>query len=82
MSQRTDLHRALGRAVSEARAECGLSQDDLALEAGISRGWMGKIERGTGNASLVVLAKLPPVLGTSLAILFARAEQLLAEGAE
>jgi transcriptional regulator with XRE-family HTH domain len=80
--QRVELHSALGQAVSEARAELGLSQDALALECGISRGWMGKIERGTANASLLILAKLPPVLGIGLADLFARAEQLVADSRE
>jgi transcriptional regulator with XRE-family HTH domain len=82
VSQPTDVHRALGQAVREARAGSGLSQDGLALEAGISRSWMGKIERGAGNASLDMLAKLPPVLGLSLATLFARAEQLVSDDPE
>jgi XRE family transcriptional regulator, regulator of sulfur utilization len=77
MSQRMNLPAAFGAAVKEVRLQRGFTQESLGLEAGISRRWMGEIERGTGNASLLVLAKLPPTLGIGLAALFTRAEQLV-----
>jgi transcriptional regulator with XRE-family HTH domain len=41
----------------------GLSQDDLAAEAGISRGYLAQIELGTTfNASLKIIGKLAQAL--------------------
>ena len=40
----------------------GLSQDDLAYEAQISRSYLSQIEKGTHYASLKVVGKLADVL--------------------
>ena len=41
-----------GQNIKRFRLALGLSQEDLALKAGIERSYMGKIERGEGNPSL------------------------------
>jgi transcriptional regulator with XRE-family HTH domain len=44
-------YRALGRAVREARARRGLSQEELGFMAGLHRNYVGAIERGEINPS-------------------------------
>ena len=56
----------------KARAKVGLSQEALALHAGINRSYVGQIERGTGNPSLLVLVKLAATLQLDVADLIKR----------
>ena len=44
---------ALGHAIKELRLDLGLSQETLAFEAGIDRSYIGGIERGEHNLSLI-----------------------------
>ena len=44
----------------------GLSQEKLALQAGIDRTLVSKIERGLGNPTLVVLDKVSSILGVGI----------------
>ena len=62
----------LSRAVRIARGRTGLSQEALALQAGINRSYVGQIERGVGNPSLRVLVKLAETLGLDVAELLAQ----------
>lgn len=54
----TQEHRALGRAVREARARRALSQEELGFRAGLHRNYIGAIERGTINPTLRTLLSL------------------------
>lgn len=49
---------AIGKTVRELRTEAGLSQEALAHEAGIDRSYMGGIERGEHNLTLISLVKI------------------------
>lgn len=64
---------ALGEAVRHFRAEAGLSQEALALEAEIDRSYLGGIERGEHNVALMNLVKLADALGISVARLIQHA---------
>ncbi|MFP4495177.1 MAG: helix-turn-helix domain-containing protein [Halochromatium sp.] len=44
------------------RANAGLNQGELATKAGISKAYIGKIERGDGNITLNVLSALAKAL--------------------
>ena len=55
--------RRLSRAVKAARRRADLSQEALALQAGINRSYVGQIERGVGNPSLRVIVRLADTLG-------------------
>jgi transcriptional regulator with XRE-family HTH domain len=58
------LCRAFGRRVREARLECGLSQEQLANLTGLHRTYVGSVERGERNPSLVNIARLACALRT------------------
>ena len=60
--QFTALQKRLGLRVRELRKSLGLSQEALALEAGIDRTYVSQIERGIANASLLALYKLSKTL--------------------
>ncbi|WP_259186653.1 helix-turn-helix domain-containing protein [Rhizobium sp. BK176] len=48
----------------------GISQDDLALSAGIERSYAGHLERGTKNPTIVTLEKIAGALSCELLELF------------
>jgi len=54
---------ALGLAIRELRSEQGLSQEGLAHEIGLDRSYVGGIERGEHNLTLMNLLKIAERLG-------------------
>jgi transcriptional regulator with XRE-family HTH domain len=63
----------LGKALAARRHERGLSQEQLSLETGVHRNYIGGIERGERNPSVVAVAKLAAALDMSLSELFRQA---------
>ncbi len=63
--------RRLSKNVRLLRLKTGLSQERLALEAGVDRTYVSQIERNTGNPSLLVLSKLATVLKVDIGELLA-----------
>lgn len=57
-----DLVKILGRNVRDWRKRQGLSQEELALETGMKRGYVSDIERGTRNPSVKALGRLAAAL--------------------
>jgi transcriptional regulator with XRE-family HTH domain len=53
------------------RNDRGWSQEELADRAGLHRNYIGSVERGEQNLSLVNIERLSATLGISLAKLFA-----------
>jgi transcriptional regulator with XRE-family HTH domain len=54
-------HRLLvdfGARVRELRVHAGLSQEALALQAGLDRSYVGQVERGERNITLINIHKL------------------------
>jgi transcriptional regulator with XRE-family HTH domain len=68
---------AFGKAVSELRAERGLSQEDAALASGIDRAYFGHIERATKSPTLKTVWKIAEALKVKPSELLRRAEKLL-----
>jgi len=61
-----DINISLGRRILALRTARGLSQDKLAEKAGISVKHLGKIERGTVNASVKCLTNIAKALNLPL----------------
>ena len=66
---------AFGVAVRRLRRERGWSQEECADRAGVHRTYMGAIERGEQNLSLVSIARVAAGLGISLSALMAEVER-------
>lgn len=75
----SDWHRALGDALRETRNARGLSQEQLGLEAGIHRNYVGGIERGQRTPTVECIVELARELKVGMADLFVRAGELVAE---
>ncbi len=53
---------ALGDAIRRARTEAGVSQEALAVDADIDRSYMGGIERGEQNLTVMNIVKIASAL--------------------
>ncbi|MDR1312036.1 MAG: helix-turn-helix domain-containing protein [Burkholderiaceae bacterium] len=62
--------RSLGKTVRAVRAQKQLSQEALAHGAGLDRSYMGGIERGEHNVTVLNLLKIAEHLGISASELF------------
>lgn len=71
-----EFKQALGKLIFELRKERGLSQEKLALEAGVDRTRMGEIERGEANPTIDTLGKIAEALGQTLGSLIVQAEEI------
>ncbi len=60
---------SFGQAIKQARAEAGVSQEQLAHLAGIDRSYMSSIERGEQNVGLISMHRVAQALGLPLAVL-------------
>ena len=63
----------IGQMVRQLREKHGLSQEDLALAARISSGYLSKLERGLAQPSAAVLQRLAGALAVPLADLYTAA---------
>lgn len=74
-----DLDTAFGQTLRELRKERGLSQEALALEAGIERNYVSLLERGMNSASMRITFKLCAVLSIAPSTFVKRIEAQLRE---
>lgn len=65
---------AFGEILRELRTARGLSQEALALEAGLQRNYVSLLERGKNSASIKTLFKLSPILNVSVAMMMSQVE--------
>ncbi|WP_347709851.1 helix-turn-helix domain-containing protein [Halomonas gemina] len=65
---------AFGKRVRELRKNKGLSQDGFAVLSGIDRSYMGQVERGEKNVTLIKIYQLSEALGVEVADLFPRVD--------
>ena len=56
----------LGSTIREQRVQSGLSQEVLAFESGLDRTYVGSVERGERNISIINLQKIAKALKTSM----------------
>jgi transcriptional regulator with XRE-family HTH domain len=57
---------ALGEAIRRVRRKQEISQEKLALMAGVDRSYVGRVERGDNNVAVLTLLKLAQALDVSL----------------
>ena len=67
-----DLREVFATNLRRCRNARGLSQDDLAYEAGVSRSYLSQLEKGVFYASLKIIGKLADALGVEPAELLKR----------
>lgn len=77
--ERSLEHRALGRAMLEARARRGFSQEDAAFSTGIHRNQWGALERGDGNPTFATLMRIAAGVDLPLSEVVALYERQVAE---
>jgi transcriptional regulator with XRE-family HTH domain len=70
---------ALGRAVRLRREELGLSQEEVALEAGLESSWISHIESGRQNPSFGTIDRIARVLDLAVWELVKRADEIETE---
>jgi transcriptional regulator with XRE-family HTH domain len=58
---------ALGDAIREIRTSKGMSQEKLALLAGVDRSYFGRVERGDNNMAVLTLVKIAAALEITVA---------------
>lgn len=58
-----DLRQTFAANLRRLRHAKGLSQEDLAYEAGVNRTYMSKLEKGGSYVGLEIIGKLAVVLG-------------------
>ena len=66
-----DIRKDFGARIRQLRTDRGWSQEAFADLAGIHRTYVGSVERGEQNLSLVNIERLAATLGLSLSELFA-----------
>jgi ribosome-binding protein aMBF1 (putative translation factor) len=64
----------IGEVIRRTRKEQGLSQELLAVDAGVDRSYMGGIERGEHNLTVMSLVRIASALNCKAATLLEKAE--------
>lgn len=67
---KSGLLKEVGRRLKELRQSVGLSQSALSAKCGLARNYVGLVERGVRNPTLVSLARLAEALDVSIRELF------------
>jgi transcriptional regulator with XRE-family HTH domain len=65
----------LGRTIRELRSEQGLSAEALSLKSGVHRNYIGGIERGERQPTVLVIVRLAEALEVEPGDLFAAAQR-------
>lgn len=60
------VYQQLGRRIQQLRRERGVTQERLALAAGLNRAYVGYIERAERQASILTVAKIAKALDVDL----------------
>lgn len=66
MDKKIELLEKFGEKVREERFKKGLSQEELAAKAGVHRTYIGMIERGEKNITLLNIKKVAKALDLSI----------------
>lgn len=69
------ISKKFGLFIAEKRQEQGLTQEKLSFKSGLHRTYIGMIERGERNITLVNVMKLAEALNLTLSKMFEEYEQ-------
>jgi transcriptional regulator with XRE-family HTH domain len=72
----SSVHAAFGQALRDLRTERGVSQETVALNANLNRGYYSGVERGVRNVALTNIVKIADALGVPASDVLARAEAI------
>ena len=75
MAEEEALTRRFGELVRKLRSEQGFSQEGFAYRVGLHRTYVGQIERGEKNVTILTANKLAKALGITLTSMFAELER-------
>jgi transcriptional regulator with XRE-family HTH domain len=75
----TSTTKAFGENLRRIRRKKGFSQEGLALDAQLNRSYLGSVERGERNISLINIVRLAKTLGVTAAELVRGLEKTLDE---
>ena len=64
------ITKQLGARIRYLRQQKNMTIEDLALEAGINRNYLGDLERGTRNPTVDILNRISVALDVTLSVLF------------
>ena len=64
------INKQLGARIRYLRQQKNMTIEDLALDADINRNYLGDLERGVRNPTLIVLNRIAKNLDTTLSVLF------------
>lgn len=64
-----EVQRRLGQRVRLLRLKKGLTQEALSFASGLDRSFVGQVERGESNVSLVNIKRLADALGVTVSVL-------------
>lgn len=70
------IQEKLGKVIVQLRKEEGISQETLALNAGIDRKYMSDIENGKRNISIDIIERLSKFFNISISSLFLMVEEM------
>ena len=76
-NRRMNEQESFGSVVRSRRLACGISQEELAARAKVHRTYIGSVERGERNISLLNIHALAQALGTTAGSLLTEAEKLM-----
>ncbi len=70
------IQEKLGKVIVQLRKKEGISQETLALNAGIDRKYMSDIENGKRNISIDIIERLSKFFNISISSLFLMVEEM------
>lgn len=70
MRNREELLIYIGQSIKKARVDAGLTQEEVAFKASLSRSYYSGIERGARNVASVNLMRIADVIGVQVGCFF------------
>ena len=71
------IRKAFGQVLRETRKKRGVSQERLALDSGMDRAYLSRLERGITQPTLETIFRLSKVLSISPSVIVRRVQQKL-----